>query len=202
MRYASFPLALCFYAVLKSRWPRTVEPLLALLGRAAVIFALGVLFITTDGLCTAEKPSPLAGHWHAAETADERKERLKNIDEATGHLGDFRGGMARSRLSERTSPPRSLIIDIEGAKVTVASENGRIDLELGGSPIEVAASEGKAKVSAKMQGSWLIIMARNGKGERTTTYRASGDYLTMEVAMTGAGLSKSLKYVSTYARTQ
>jgi hypothetical protein len=131
-----------------------------------------------------------------------RRSALRCIDEATGHLGDFRKGMARSRLSERTSPPRSLIIEIEGVKVTVASENGRLELELGGPPIEVSGSEGKAQVSAKMQGALLIIMARSGKGERRTAYRTSGDRLTMEVTMTSPKLSESLKYVSTYVRTQ
>ena len=202
MRYANFPFVLDICAAFKLRWPRTAESKLNLLGRAAVILALGVLSATTDGTCAAKKPSPLAGHWHAAETGDEKKERLKVIDEATGHLDTFRQGKARSRLSERTSPPRSLIIEIDDVKVTVASENGRLELELGGSPIEVSGSEGKAQVSAKMQGSLLIIMARSGKGERTTAYRASGDRLTMEVTMTGARLSESLKYVSTYVRTQ
>jgi hypothetical protein len=167
-----------------------------------VILALGVLLTGTDGACAAEKPSQLAGHWLTAETADEKKERLKIIDEATRHLGAFRQGKARSRLSERTSPPRSLIIDIDGMRVTVASEKGRLEFELGGSPIEVSGSEGKAQVSAKMQGAWLIIMAISIKGERTTAYRASGDRLTMEVTMTGTRLAGSLKYVSTYVRRQ
>jgi hypothetical protein len=202
MRYANFPLTIDFCAALKSRWPRIVEPRLTLLGRAAVILAIGVLFTTTDRAIAAERPSPLAGHWCVAETADEKNERLRMIDEATGHMGAFRRGMARSRLSERTSPPRSLIIEIEGLKVRVASENGRLEFELGGSPVEVSGSEGKVKVSAKMQGALLIIMAHSIKGERTTAYRASGDRLTMEVTMTGTNLAESLKYVSTYVRRQ
>jgi hypothetical protein len=175
---------------------------LTFLGRTAVIIALGVLFTDTDGICAAEKPSPLAGHWHAAETEEERMARLKIIDEATGDLGAFWQGKARSRLSERTSPPRSLIIEIESAKVTVSSENGRLELELDASPIEVSGNEGKAQVSAKMNGPLLIIMAISGKGKRTTVYRSRGDRLTMEVTMTGARLTKSLKFLSTYVRIQ
>jgi hypothetical protein len=77
MRYAKLPFVLGICAAFKLRWPRTVEPQLNIIGRAAVILALGVLSTMTDGACAAEKPSPLAGHWHAAETADEKKERLK-----------------------------------------------------------------------------------------------------------------------------
>jgi hypothetical protein len=202
MRYTNLPLTLDYCAAIQLRWPRTVEPLSTLLGRTAAILALGVLFTTTDGVSAAEKPSPLAGHWHSAETADEKMERLKIIDEATGHLGAFLQSKARSRLSERTSPALSLIIEIEGVKVTVASEDGRLEFELGGSPVEVSGSEGKAQVSANMQGALLIISARSIKGERTTAYHASGDRLKMEVTMTGTRLAKSLKYFSTYIRRQ
>jgi hypothetical protein len=155
-----------------------------------------------EDTCAAETPPSLVGHWLAAETADEKKGRLQVIDEATGHLGAFWRGKARSRLSERTSPPRSLIIEIMGVNVMIASGNGKLELELSGSPIAVSGSEGKAQVSAKMQGPLLIVMARSGKEERMTTYRASGDRLIMEVSMTGARLKGSLKYVSTYVRTQ
>jgi hypothetical protein len=201
VRYANFPLVLNKCAAFKSRWARTVKTRFTLFGRAAVVLALGVLFSTTNGVCAAEASSPLSGQWQAAETANEKIDRLKAIDEATARLGGFQQGMARRHLSERTSPPRSLIIEIEGSKVTIGSGDRRLELELGGSPIEALGSQGKAQVSANMQGPMLIVMAQSDKGERTTAYRASGDRLTVEVTMTGDRLAGPLKYVSTYVRT-
>jgi hypothetical protein len=61
-------------------------------------------------------------------------------------------------------------------------------------------SDGKARVSATMEGEQLIVVADSGKGERTTAYRAEGDRLSVEVTITGAKLAGPLKYVSTYVR--
>ena len=178
MRYSSFPLTLI------------------------ICTALGLSFSTTDGARAAEPSSPLAGSWRAAETADEKKARLQAIDGATGRMAGFRQSMARNRLSERTSPRPSLILEIEGSMVTVASGDRRLELELGGAPIEVSGRAGKARVSATMEGPRLIVVSRSGKGGRTTTYRADGDRLSVEVTMTGSQLAGSLQYVSTYARME
>jgi hypothetical protein len=147
------------------------------------------LFFTTDAAHGAEASLSLAGRWRAAETADEKKQRLQAINEATRHLGVFRRGKARRRLAERTSPPQSLIIELEGSKVAIASGDRRLELELGRPPIEVSGKQGKAQVSAKMEGPRMIVKARSGDGERTTAYRAKGDRLSVEVTMTGANLA-------------
>jgi hypothetical protein len=163
---------------------------------------MGVLFWMTDYAGATEASSPLEGHWRTAETPNERNQRLQAIDEATGHLGVIRRDKARSRLSERTSPPRSLIIEVEGPKVRITSGDRRLELELGGAPIEVSGSEGKALVSAEMDGPRLIVVARRAKGRRTSTYLPNGARLSMEVTMTGTALAGPLKYVSTFARVE
>ena len=58
-----------------------------------------------------------------------------------------------------------------------------------------------ARVSAKMEGPRLIVAARGGKGERTTTYHPNGARLSVEVTMTGRYLAGPLKYVSTYVNS-
>ena len=170
--------------------------------RAVAVLALGVLLSPTDGARAAEPSPQLAGSWRAAETADEKKERLQAIDEATRRLRAFQQSMARSRLSERTSPRPSLILEIEGPKVTIASGDRRLELELGGSPIEVSGNQGKARVSARMEGPRLIVVSRGGNGTRTTAYHADGDHLSVEVTMTGSRLAGPLEYVATYARAE
>jgi hypothetical protein len=146
--------------------------------------------------------SPFVGRWRAAETADEKEQRLQAIDEATEGMRAFRRGRARSRLAERTSPQATLIMELEGSKLTIGPEDRRIELEVGGSPIEVSESEGTARVSARMEGQRLIVMARSDQGERTTTYEANGDRLAVEVTMTSTELAGPLHYVSTYARLE
>jgi hypothetical protein len=168
----------------------------------ANVLAFGLLFWTMDVVHSAEASSPLAGHWRMAETEDEKKQRLQAIDEATERMGRFRRGKARSRLSERTAPRDFILIEVEGSKVTIGSENRQLELELGGPPIEVSGSEGKAQVSAKMEGERLIVEARSEKADRTTAYSANGDRLTIEVIMTNVQLAGPLKYVSTYARLE
>jgi hypothetical protein len=145
---------------------------------------------------------PLAGSWRAAETAAEEKQRLQAIDGVTEEMGRFRRGKARGRLAERTSPPPSLMIEIKGSKVTIASGDRRLELELGGSPIEVSGSEETAQASAKMECERLIVVTRSDEGERTTTYRADGTGLSMEVIMKDDRLVGPLKYVATYARME
>jgi pimeloyl-ACP methyl ester carboxylesterase len=151
---------------------------------------------------TAEKSSPLAGHWLSAETADEKKQRQQAIDEATDGLGRFMRGRARDRLFERTTPPKNLVIEIEGSKVTIVSGDGRLELEAGGAPIEVSGSDGKAQISAKIKGPQLIVAAITSKAERTIIYNTKEQNLLVEVTMKVAELSKPLKYVSTYSRVE
>jgi hypothetical protein len=86
--------------------------------------------------------------------------------------------------------------------VTITSGDRRLELELGGSPIEVEGNQGKTQVSARIEGERLVVVARSGDGERTTTYRADGARLSVEVTMTGARLAGPLRYVSTYVRTK
>jgi hypothetical protein len=170
--------------------------------RLTSILVLGALLLPTAGISSTETSSLLSGHWHAAETANEKKERLRTIDELTRHQSGFQRDMIHSRLVERTSPPRSLLIEIEGVKVTIASENGRVELELGGPPIYISGSQGKAQMMATMQGPLLLVMARSDNGKRTTTYRANENLLTMEVKMTSTRLPGALNYVVSYVRTQ
>ena len=149
-----------------------------------------------------ESTAPLAGRWRASETTDEEKQRLEAIDEVTDHLGLFKRGRGRSRLKELTSPPPSLMIGVTGSKVTMDSGDRRLELELGGPPIEITGSQGTTRMSAKLDGQRLVVLARGDKGERTASYRASGDELTMRVVMTGDQLDGPLEYVTTYARME
>jgi hypothetical protein len=165
---------------------------------AAAVLALGISLSTRDLALSAEASSPVAGHWRAAETEDQKKQRLQAIDDATEGMGRFRRGKARGRLAERTSPPPSLIIEIEGSRVAMGSGDRRLELELGGPPIEVSGNDGKAQLSARMEGERLIVEARGGNGGRTTTYRVDGGRLAMEVTMMGDRLAGPLEYVATY----
>ena len=170
--------------------------------RAAAVVALGLLVFSSGGSRATEPPSPLTGRWQAAITVDEKQQRRQAIEEATANMRPMMRSKARSRLSERTSPPRFLVLEIESPKVMIGSGEDELELELGGVPIEVSGKEGKARVSAKMEGERLIVVARTGKGERTTAYRVNGARLTVEVTMTGSELTGPLQYVTTYARKE
>jgi hypothetical protein len=202
MKCAKLPLILVIGAALESRWLRSFEFRVILLGRAATVLALAALLLTTGGAHAAEPSSPLTGRWRAAETADERQQRLEAIDEATAHFGGFRRGKARDMLAERTSPPQSLTIEIEGSTVTIGSADHELELELGAAPIEASGDQGKAQLSARMEGEQLIVVADGGKGGRTTAYRADEDAMSVEVTMTGANLAAPLTYVATYVRAE
>lgn len=166
------------------------------------VVTLIVLFSSTNWIYASEIPSPLNGNWRLVQTEQESKERLKAINEATQHLKPFQQSRARSRLDERTSPPHTVSIIIKDTSVTITSETRRIKLEIGGPPIKMSGSEGKAYVSARMQGPFLVITARADNGERRTSYKANKDLITVEVTVTGARLTKAIKYVSTYTLAQ
>lgn len=164
--------------------------------------ALGAVFPPMGGARAAEPASPLTGHWRAAETADEREQRLQAIDEATDRLGRFQRKRARSRLAERTSSPPRLTIVIEESTVAITSGDRRLEVKPGAAPVEIAGNQGKARVSARMDDEGLTLLARADEGDRTTVYRASGNTLTVEVTMTAPNLGGALKYLSTYVRVK
>jgi hypothetical protein len=149
--------------------------------------------------------SQLTGHWSLAETDEEKEQRAEAIDQATRNMRPaMKRSRARGRLTERTSPPPTLILEVDDTMVTLGAGERAIELELGGAPIEVSAeasgTNGKAQLSAKREGESLIVMAEAGNGGRTTTYSANGDSLTMEVSMSGNQLPAPIEYVTTYAR--
>ena len=54
------------------------------------------------------------------------------------------------------------LVEIEGARVAMGSGDRRLELELGGPPIEVSGNDGKAQLSARMEGERLIVEAVEG----------------------------------------
>jgi hypothetical protein len=157
---------------------------------------------SVDDSTRAEIATLLAGDWRAAETAEEKEQRLQAINEATDGMGRLKRGKARSRLEERTSPPPSLMLEFENSTVTIGNPDRRIELELGGAPIEVSESEEKMRMSAKMEDGRLVLIVLGGTSERTTTYRAVEKNLSVEVIMTSDKLTAPVKYVTTYTRME
>jgi hypothetical protein len=170
--------------------------------RAPVFAVLGVLLTLSASALAAETSPAVAGSWKLAQSAVEKEQRLEAINQATRHLRPMQRDMVRDRLAERTSPPASLQIEIEGSKLMMSSGENGFELELGAPPVEVPASDGTARASAKMAGDELVFTADGGNGQRTTTYRADGDRLTAEVTMTGARLDQPVTYSTTYLRAQ
>jgi hypothetical protein len=201
-RDESLKMALLNHEAVESDGTRTSQWRVLVLVQAAALLALIVLLTTAAGAASAETPSSLDGRWELAATADEEQQRLRVIDDATQHLPRFQRGRARDMLAGRTSPPESLTISLEDSTVTIGPGGRELELELGGPPIEASGDQGKAQVSARMEGEQLIIVADSGKGVRTSTYRADGDRLAVEVTMTGAKLSEPLNYVSTFERVK
>jgi hypothetical protein len=181
---------------------RTVNSHVTRGARAAVLAALGVVLLFAGGAFAIESSDSVAGSWHLDTSGDHERQRLEAIDDATEHLRSMQRGRARGRLAERTAPPEHLTIELEGSKVTMTSGGRELELELGGSPIEISGDQGKAMLSATMEGDELIVTADGGKGERTTGYRADGDRLSVEVTMTAAMLAAPLRYVTTYTRAE
>jgi hypothetical protein len=169
---------------------------------AWVVVVLALLMLAAGDAVAAETLPSVTGSWKLATSTDQESQRLEAIDNATKDLRRMQRGRARDLLEKRTSPPQSLEIEIEGSMVTIGSGEREIELELGGTPIEVAGDQGKAQMSATMEGDRLIVVADGGKGGRTTTYSADGDRLSVEVTMTGAMLAAPLTYVATYARAE
>jgi hypothetical protein len=168
----------------------------------ASALALSLLLPTTENVRAEEASSPLGGSWRSAETSEQKEERLDAIEEATRSVPRFGRGKARGRLEKRTTPPESIVIDLDASKVWIGSGERGLTLELGAEPIEVRGDDGKAQVSATMEGERLVVTARGGKGGRVTTYSADGHRMTVAVTMTGSRLAGPLRYTTTYSRVE
>jgi hypothetical protein len=148
----------------------------------------------------SDAPPSLDGHWRAAETTNEKKQRLKVIDDVTGELGRLKRGKARSRLEELTSPPPNVIIEVADSTVAITTGDHRLELELGGPPVEIEGDKGTSQVSAKMEGERLVVLSRGDTGDFSVAYRTDKKGLSREVTMTGDKLAGPLTYVTTYTR--
>jgi hypothetical protein len=155
---------------------------------------------TVEDSTQGETISPLAGHWRAAETDDEKEQRLGAIERVTEDMGRFKRGKARGRLADRTSPPPRLTIDFEGSQVTIITGGQELVLELGAAPVEISDRDESTRVSAEMVGERLVVVADSEDGARTSTYSAEGDHLSKEVVLNSNRLADELTFTTTYKR--
>lgn len=183
-----------------AHWFGSVEEMWVIL--TAVIVTVGALLPATVGAGDTVPASLLAGSWIAAETVEEKEQRLRAIDAATNQLGRLQRGRARSRLQERTAPPPRLTIALTDSTVALTSGDLRLAVALGGAPAEVPTNQGKAWISAQVGDQRLTVVARGDDGDRTTIYHASHDDLTVEVTLMSPNLAGVLKYRSSYVRVK
>lgn len=155
----------------------------------------------TDSTRSEVSPS-LDGHWRAAETKSEKKQRLGAIEDVTEELGRLKRGKARSRLEELTSPPPNVTIEFADSTVAITTGDHRLELELGGPPVKIEGDKGTSKVSAKMEGERLVVLSRGDTGDLSVTYRTDKKGLSREATMTGDKLAGPLTYVTTYSRVE
>ena len=146
--------------------------------------------------------SALAGAWRLAETADEEQERHRAIDGAVRGMPSMVQSRARSRLAERTAPPSTLEIEIEGARLVLTGEKGQIELELDGESVRVSEGRETTQMRARMEQDSLRIEAQGSRGGRTTIYKADGARLTVRTTIRGNRLPEAVTYATTYARSE
>lgn len=161
-------------------------------------FAVALFASASLGAAGAEG---LNGTWSYAGGEAEEKARFAAIERATDGLNGFIKGKARGKLKERTAPPKTMTILIEGSKLTLSGPGDKaLSLEMGAPPIEIKGDKGKAKVSAKATPDGFVLVNEGKKGSLTTTYRLAGEALIANVKMTGERLKAPLAYPMSYRR--
>lgn len=168
---------------------------------ATSVFTIAAAFILAPTSAFAQT-SALNGTWQAKETAKQKSARLQAVQTATAKLSFFIRGRARSKLTKATAPTPRVVIAIAGGKVTLGANAHRMTLQLGAAPVEVKGERGKAKLSAKLSGSKLVVVARTSKATRTTTYSIKGSQLLVDVEMKSAKLGAPLRYRTSYTRAR
>lgn len=146
--------------------------------------------------------SALAGEWRLAETPDEEQERHRAIEEAVREMPAMVQSRARNRLTERSAPPPTLEIEIDGSRLLLTGARDRIELELDGPPVEISARRETTRMSARMDRDALWVEARGSRGGRTTTYEADGAHLTVRTTIRGERLTDAVIFATTYARSE
>jgi hypothetical protein len=144
----------------------------------------------------------ISGHWQAAETEEQEKERHEAIETVTKEMSRFKRGKARGRLKERTSPPANLTIEMTDSTVTITSGDKRVELVLDGDPIEIEGDQGTLLTTAKMMDERLVVEYRGDKGVRTVSYHLVGTDLMVDVTTTNDQFDGPLTFVTTYVRME
>ncbi|MEM6796061.1 MAG: hypothetical protein AAF725_18945, partial [Acidobacteriota bacterium] len=125
------------------------------------------------------------------------------IEAAIRRLPSIAHSRARARLTQRTAPPPTLEIGIEGARFTLSADGGqRVELELGGAPVKISGRQGSVKMSARMEQETLKVEAQGKRGGRTTTYESDGERLRVETTLRGDRLPQPVTFAATYARSE
>lgn len=145
-------------------------------------------------------PGALEGTWRLEQTEEQETQRRRTIDAATDSINPLLKNRARSRLQERTAPPPTLSIQLDGPRVALDFGERRLELELGSAPIEFADEDDIFLMSAQLQGKGLTVVAESENGTRRTTYRPDGTDLVMDVFLTTEQLTGAVEYSSTYTK--
>lgn len=164
--------------------------------------ALAVLTFTAAPRAFAKELKSLSGVWAAKETKEEAKAREAAIKKAIQSVPFFARGKAKDRLRERTKAPQTVRVELlEDGRVRLTTGDKKLELTVGGAPLEREKDGKKVKISAQDYQGRLVINSVGKDAKRVATYRVTENgSLQLAVKMIGGPLKTPLSYVQTFMR--
>lgn len=155
-----------------------------------------------QALASPPGPEAFTGVWSYTNGPGEEDLRRRAVETATESFPGFVRGSARKRLVERTKPPRELELRVVGDRLDLARDRSEVSLPLDGQPVAVEGNGRRGRMSARLDGTQLVVTSEGEGGRREARYAlsADGSRLTVSVRVNGERLTRPLEYQSTYHR--
>ncbi|MCZ7686563.1 MAG: hypothetical protein M5U28_50565 [Sandaracinaceae bacterium] len=170
----------------------------ALLAIAALTFAASTLPRASHAQ-SASVPRQLAGTWVLHGDAESA---MRTVDAAfwptVSTLPEIMHGMARDRIRANMTPPRRVLVTLDGSRVRVRLEAARTSVIAGpvGSPATTSGVEPGTVVTPRLQAGWLELLYE-GEGSslrQLFSTEPDGSRMHVDYTVTGPMLRGQVRY--------
>ncbi len=142
------------------------------------------------------------GKWRSKETANEKNQRMRSIENATAILSMFIRGKAREKMNKMTVPATELKIEDIGSQIKFSHAGQEFVVGTNGQSVTIKTPKGAATVRAGKRNGKLIVLLKTAEVSKTTVYELSADEqsLKQHTEITSNKLATPVRFTTNFQR--
>lgn len=157
------------------------------------------VFAQTPNSDTAKN---FTGTWRLDAKANQSRQRLTAIEQATAGMGRFKQGRARKMLKKMTEPANELKIADSGTQIKLVRAGREITVPTNGKAVVANGDKVRVTLQAGRRDGKLTVVSRTANVTRTAVYELSpdGQKLTQQIQLENSKLPNPIRFTNRFKR--